>query len=246
DARLADEMPAEEADWLRQRAPGWTVGGLIGLITELSNALARTKDAQQFQIQTELALLAACETAAERHEDALEQEGPGGAKAPREAPRTDAAAERSSEAGLREARPSAPSIEAPPEQAPVPSTLAVASAPAETPDLGTIQARWPDVVDYVTQRKRMLGVMMSSTQPLGLEEGGQRLVVGFGTDFNLKRAEQFGNRQAIEEGVRHVYGRSYRLRCTLGASGEGTALLDDPVISYAVRTFGGEPRRVES
>src|SRR5919199_163043 len=61
DARLADEMPAEEAEWLRERAPGWTTGALISLIKELSESLARTRDAQQFQVQTELALLAACD-----------------------------------------------------------------------------------------------------------------------------------------------------------------------------------------
>src|SRR5919202_6672996 len=61
DGRLAEEMPAEEAEWLRERAPGWTTGALIGLIKELSESLARTRDAQQFQVQTELALLAACE-----------------------------------------------------------------------------------------------------------------------------------------------------------------------------------------
>ena len=100
------------------------------------------------------------------------------------------------------------------------------------------------MVEHVTARKRMLGVLMSSAQPLGVEDGGERLVVAFGTDFNLKRAELAANRQAIEDGVRHVFGQPYRLRCTL-AAGSASALLDDPVISYAVRVFGGQPRRLD-
>src|SRR5207237_7179989 len=44
DARLSDELPADEVDWLRARAAGWSVGVLIRLVQELSNALARTRD----------------------------------------------------------------------------------------------------------------------------------------------------------------------------------------------------------
>jgi hypothetical protein len=134
----------------------------------------------------------------------------------------------------------------PPPTPPVEAAEAVelVPAPAEptvlTPE--ELQARWADVVEHVTARKRMLGVLMSSAQPLAIEENGERLVVGFGTSFNLKKAELAANRQAIEEGVRHVLGRHYRLRYTLT---EGR-LEDDPVISYAVQKFGGRPRRVGS
>ena len=124
----------------------------------------------------------------------------------------------------------------------------VAESPAKQPGLtaAEVQARWTDVVEHVTAKKRMLGVLMSSARPLGVEDGesGERLVIGFGSEFNLKRAELAANRQAIEEGVRHVFGRPYRLRYTL-ASGGASGLLDDPVISYAVRAFGGQPRRID-
>jgi DNA polymerase III subunit gamma/tau len=225
DGRLADEMPAEEADWLRERASGWTTGALISLIKELSESLARTRDAQQFQVQTEVALLAACDL-------------PGGVV--------------SAPTVTREAEPVPPSeptptppvepaeavdlVPAPPPPEPAPSPNQQHLTPEE------VQARWPDIVERVTARKRMLGVLMSSAQPLGIEENGERLVVGFGTSFNLKKAELAANRQAIEEGVRHVLGRHYRLRYTLA---EGR-LEDDPVISYAVQKFGGRPRRVGS
>jgi DNA polymerase III subunit gamma/tau len=241
DGRLADEMPAEEAEWLRERAPGWTTGALISLIKELSESLARTRDAQQFQVQTELALLAACDL-------------PGGV----------VAAPSASAVTVPPASPPPPPVANPPLVQPPPAApptppvepaeavdlvpaepMQPESAPAATPEPLTpeeLQARWPDVVERVTARKRMLGVLMSSAQPLAIEENGERLVVGFGTPFNLKKAELAANRQAIEEGVQHVLGRHYRLRYTLVAD----RLEDDPVISYAVQKFGGRPRRVAS
>jgi DNA polymerase-3 subunit gamma/tau len=261
DARLADEMPAEEADWLRERASGWTSGALIGLIQELSNALARTRDAQQFEVQVELALLAACElpggmaavssaggpTLVARDAPAvLEPPDAPAVLEPPDAPAAIAAAEAPTtlsapDAPTPLAAPDAPT--SPPLPEPIPRPSATAAL-----DLATIQARWPDVVEHVTARKRMLGVLLSSAQPLGVEapadQHGERLVVGLGTEFNLKRAELAANRQAIEDGVRHVFGQPYRLRCTL-AAGSASALLDDPVISYAVRVFGGQPRRLD-
>ena len=66
DARLTDELPADEVAWLRERAPAWSVGALMRLVQTLSEALARTRDAQQFQVQTEVALLTACDVEALR------------------------------------------------------------------------------------------------------------------------------------------------------------------------------------
>jgi DNA polymerase III gamma/tau subunit len=235
DGRLADEMPAEEAEWLRQRAPGWTTGALIGLIKELSESLARTRDAQQFQVQTELALLAACEL-------------PGGVGAP--------ATVTVSPAGAPPPVATPPRATPPPQAPPtpaaepaeavdlVPAPLPPEPAPGPNPEalsLEAIQARWPDVVEYVMAHRRILGIRHA--MPLALEDGehGQRLVLGFGNDVYLKRAEAARNREAIEAGVQAVLGRQYPLRYTLVADG----LDDDPVISYAVRAFGGQPRRLE-
>src|SRR5437870_5960947 len=61
DARLTDELPEDEVAWLRERAAAWSVGALMRLLQTLSEALARTRDAQQFQVQTEVALLEACD-----------------------------------------------------------------------------------------------------------------------------------------------------------------------------------------
>ena len=61
DVRLTDELPEDEVAWLTERAPAWSVGTLMRLLQTLSEALARTRDAQQFQVQTEVALLTACD-----------------------------------------------------------------------------------------------------------------------------------------------------------------------------------------
>src|SRR5262249_21582480 len=61
DARLTDELPAPEVPWLRERPPAWSIGTLMQLVQTLSDALARTRDAAQFQVQTEVALLTACD-----------------------------------------------------------------------------------------------------------------------------------------------------------------------------------------
>src|SRR2546430_13176687 len=61
DARLTDELPEDEVAWLRERAPAWSVGALMRLVQTLSESLARTRDAAQFQVQLEVAVLTACD-----------------------------------------------------------------------------------------------------------------------------------------------------------------------------------------
>ena len=70
-------------------------------------------------------------------------------------------------------------------------------------------------------------------------------MVAFSTEFNRKTAEKSTNRQLIETALERVYGATYRLRCTVGTDENGGgSLLEDPVINFAQRTFGGQPKRV--
>jgi DNA polymerase-3 subunit gamma/tau len=260
DGRLADEMPAEEADWLRERAPGWTTGALISLIKELSESLARTRDAQQFQVQTEVALLAACDLPGGVATPAMVAVPPASpasppppvaaptraAPPPPEAPPTPPA-EAAEAVDLVPAPtpPSAPvaTVEpVPAESAPPEPPEPAATAEPEPLSLQAIQARWSDVVEYVMGHRRILA--LRGATPLAVEdaEHGQRLVLGFGNEIYLKRADAAANRQAIQDGISHVLGRRYALRYTVVTG----RLEDDPVISYAVQKFGGRPRRVGS
>jgi hypothetical protein len=108
-----------------------------------------------------------------------------------------------------------------------------------------LRSRWPDVIDHVKNRNPILASLLGSAQPVIVEGQGSWLVVAFETDFNRKSAESRTNRQIIETAFEKVYGVVYRLRATVrnGADGE-SSLLDDPVINYAARTFGGEPKRL--
>src|SRR6266540_3099711 len=204
DTRLSDALPVGEVAWLSERAPKWSLGPLMRLLQCLSESLARTRDAQQFQVQCEVALLEACQV-----DTSLPISAPA---------------------------PIAPSPAPEPEPRAQP-------APAAEPSTEVIRSRWPDVVDHVRSRKPILGALLSSAQPVSIED--TVLTVAFGTDFNRKRAELAANRQAIEAGLQHALGREFRLKCTTAASSEGAPnLLEDPVINFAARTFGGEPRRL--
>lgn len=214
DARLTDELPADEVAWLRERAPAWSVGTLIRLVQTLSESLARTRDAQQFQIQAEVALLTACDVElASPREEQIEP--------PKPAP-------------TRPVTPPEPVISAASEPPAQPTSAMMSDA--------ALAARWPDVVEHVKQRNPLLASLLGRATPIKLE--GSVVVVAFQTDFNRKSAESTTNRRVIEEALQKALGHEVRLRGTLSTGSQN--LLDDPVINFAARTFGGEPRRLPS
>ena len=272
-ARLTDQLPADEVAWLQERAPAWSIGTLMQLVQTLSDALARTRDAAQFQVQTEVAVLAACDVesraAAPVSVPALAPSAPAPAAAP--LPRAEPSAPRlsvdtdsqsvssdprnvaSEASGRPRPAPAAPSVDTHPvgdvcvtrtevgEATVEPPTATAAPAPA--PASTGLAERWPDVIDQVRRRNGLLGSILGSATPLAIEDAV--LVVAFSTDFNRKTAEKTTNRQLIENAFERVYGAAYRLRATVSGEGDGnTSLLSDPVINFAQRTFGGEPRRV--
>jgi hypothetical protein len=121
----------------------------------------------------------------------------------------------------------------------------IAPGPADGGGAAELRARWPDVVDQVKSRNSLLGSSLGSAQPVGLD--GNVLSVAFGTEFNRKSAERTSNRQQIEAAFQRVYGSAYRLRAIVASETQpGLSLLDDPVINFAARTFGGQPKRVSS
>jgi DNA polymerase-3 subunit gamma/tau len=226
DARLTDELPEDEVAWLRERAPAWSVGALMRLVQTLSESLARTRDAAQFQVQLEVAVLTACDL------ESLPPLVSGH-------PVTTVAAPVETKIVPR-AEP--PNRVQPPQAAEESVTQEVQPAAPIAAD-ATLKSRWPDVIDQVKARNPILASLLGSAQPLGIEDN--LLVVAFGTDFNRKSAEKSTHRQLIETAFERVYGTAYRLRCTVDKHSDSTpSLLDDPVINYAARTFGGQPTRV--
>jgi hypothetical protein len=99
-------------------------------------------------------------------------------------------------------------------------------------------------VEHVKNRNSLFGATLGSAHPVGLNEN--IVTVSFATEFNRKSAEKSTNRQLIETAFERVFGSAYRLRCTVSSGTEAGVggLLDDPVINYATRTFGGQPKRV--
>ncbi len=255
DASLSSEFPAEEVAWLRSQASGWTVGALIALIQELTTALSRTRDAQQFQVQVELALLAVAQDGAVPKEPVPV---PGLVAAAPPAPRQQPVVAQPASMQAAPVRPETVEAEGVAETPiaveagadSIPANPAGSDEPVRLPaavgddgPLAVARLRWPDVVERVTAWKPLVGAAISTAQPLRVE--GQTLVVDFGTPFNRRRAESTPNRLAIEEAIKHAVGREYRLRGVVGSdAGAGPSLFDDPVINYAARTFGGEPRRL--
>jgi DNA polymerase-3 subunit gamma/tau len=210
------------------------------LVQTLSDALARTKDAQQFQIQTEVALLTACDL------DTSAVLSPPAAVPARTiaaptslafaAPRTltdgETTAPKDAEAVAAEHAPAvAPPVE--------PEAVAP-SPPAAPANNGALAAKWADVVDAVKERNPLLASNLSSAQPIAIEDSV--ITVAFSTEFNRKGAEKSTNRMVIETALKRVYGTELRLKAV--ANGESASLLDDPVINFAQRTFGGQPKRL--
>jgi hypothetical protein len=103
-----------------------------------------------------------------------------------------------------------------------------------------LRSRWLDVVDHVQRRNTLLAAMVRSAQPIAVEDSV--LTVAFSTEHNRKSAERSTSRQLIESAFERVYGSAYRLRAVVAA--DGANLLEDPVINFAQRTFGGQPKRV--
>jgi hypothetical protein len=137
----------------------------------------------------------------------------------------------------------------PPPQAAEPLSGAPEAAPAlvaEAPKLvgdDSLRSRWPDVIEHVKSRNPILASLLGSAQPLRLDD--KALVVAFASEFNRKSAESRTHRQLIETAFERVYGTAYVLRGTVGNGSDDTPnLLDDPVINFAQRTFGGQPQRV--
>jgi len=232
DARLTDELPADEVAWLRERASAWSIGVLMQLVQTLSDALARTRDAAQFQVQTEVAMLSACD---------VESLAPPPVRPTAELPPVHPTA-KPVEATLVTIVADEPIATVAVDGPEAPGVTVVVEEAVETASQGrSLGDRWPDVVEQIQRRNGLLASIVRSAHPLTLED--VVLTVAFSTEYNRKAADKSTNRQVIEAALERVYGAAYRLRAIVAAE-SGPSLLDDSVINFAQRTFGGQPKRV--
>jgi DNA polymerase III subunit gamma/tau len=98
-----------------------------------------------------------------------------------------------------------------PETAPDPPAAAFAGEP----ELQTVAACWPAVIDIVRKDNEMLAALLADARPVSLE--GHDVTIAFPSDmaFLKKKAEQDEYRRATAEALRSVVGASLALRYEL-------------------------------
>jgi DNA polymerase-3 subunit gamma/tau len=211
---------------------------VVRVLDLVSAALEATANGAQARIQLELVLLKAAapeidpSTSAllariERLEHALRGAGPASTVAP--APTVVPAPALASAptvpptpttaAGPTDgpASPVAPAVTAGPTDGPA-SPVAPAPPPAEGgtgPELASLVAAWPAVVDQVRQSNAMLAALLADARPVALAERDVTIAFPTGAAFLKRKAEQDDHRRAAAEALRSVTGAALALRYEL-------------------------------
>jgi DNA polymerase III subunit gamma/tau len=233
--QLLHEVPAElrvtpERDHrLDEQARSISAADVVRLLDLVSAALEATANGAQARIQLELVLVKAASpevdpsTAAllsriDRLESALRgrpEPAPGLQAAPSPAPQRSAPAPVQATAPLlaAEAPPSPPALE-----------------PTE-PQLETIVASWPTVIDLVRQENAMLSALLGDARPVALVDGTLTVAFPAGADFLKRKAEQDDYRRATADAFRAVTGNALTLRYELRDPDEEHVPVGAPALS---------------
>ncbi|MFZ0041984.1 MAG: hypothetical protein WAK93_11805, partial [Solirubrobacteraceae bacterium] len=131
----------------------------------------------------------------------------------------------------------------PPPPAPTPDDVE-ASAPA-APELETVSACWPAVVELVSKENQMLAYALADARPVSLHETA--LTIAFPTDkaFHKRKAEQDDYRRATAEALRSVVGSMLTLRYELREQAElpaagGDGLSQEELVKRLVEEFDAQ------
>ena len=204
---------------------------IVRLLDLVSASLEATANGAQPRIQLELVLIKATapevdpSTAAllariERLEAAL------AGKAPAPAPKPQAVDPSPA--------PSAPADAGPP-ATPQEPAAAPAAAPPKTdgkPELDTVAACWPAVIDVVRQENQMLAALLADARPVALHNQDVTVAFPSGKAFLKRKAEQDDYRRATAEALRAVVGTPLVLRYELRDEPEPTAEGEPSPISH--------------
>jgi DNA polymerase-3 subunit gamma/tau len=89
------------------------------------------------------------------------------------------------------------------------------AALGEAPELDTLVATWPAVVDMVRQSNAMLAALLADARPVALV--GQDVTIAFpsGAAFLKRKAEQDDHRRVTAEALRQLTGAGLALRYEL-------------------------------
>jgi DNA polymerase-3 subunit gamma/tau len=218
---------------------------IVRLLDLVSAALEATANGAQARIQLELVLIkatapevdpsaAALLARIERLEAALAGERPtparpsnGGDPAPRAAePEQVAPAPSASEPPPRSVSETPPTVSEPapapavstpppdPEPVAAPATEA-ARAAAGPPELETVAACWPAVIDLVRKDNQMLAALLADARPVALHDQDVTVAFPAGKAFLKRKAEQDDYRRATAEALRSITGSALVLRYEL-------------------------------
>jgi hypothetical protein len=104
----------------------------------------------------------------------------------------------------------------PPDPEPVaaPATEA-ARAAAGPPELETVAACWPAVIDLVRKDNQMLAALLADARPVALHDQDVTVAFPSGKAFLKRKAEQDDYRRATAEALRAVTGSALVLRYEL-------------------------------
>ncbi|MDQ6835174.1 MAG: DNA polymerase III subunit gamma/tau [Actinomycetota bacterium] len=80
------------------------------------------------------------------------------------------------------------------------------------PELGTLVASWPAVIELLGQENQLLASSLAAARPVSLTDRGLTLAFPTGREFYKRKAEQDENRRATAEALRSVVGAMLTLR----------------------------------
>jgi DNA polymerase-3 subunit gamma/tau len=195
---------------------------LLGLVSE---ALEATANGAQARIQLELVLVKAAAPEVDPSAAALlariERLERGGVtvRAEKVHPPSIDPAPASAPASAANATPPPPAEDPAPAlaDAPAPAPIAI---PDGAPELATVTACWPAVVDVVRQDNQLLGALLADARPVALAGDDVTLAFPASKAFSKRKAEQDDYRRVTADALRTVLGVSLALRYELCDPGE--------------------------
>ena len=206
-------VAADRLPDLKAQAEAVTVQALGRALSIFSQAAAASRGGWQPQLPLEMAFI---EAVAPPEQAAPTPTTPASA-APPTRPRP---------TGLRERQPPYATGDTP---APFPAELT-----AEV-----LERRWPDFIAALKSRSATLPGLLTC-RPAAVE--GDSVVLAFENEFLRGKVEEEKNKRVVEETLRELTGRPYRIRCVLAgqvASGPPSGSPDDdPVVRFAVEELG--------
>jgi len=242
-----------------QQLPGTDIVRLLDLVAA---ALEATTNGAQARIQLELVLIKATapevdpSTAAllariERLEAALGERGgvPATSPAPGPRPAPEPAVALAREPEPEPAAESVPSAPATPDP-PAPENQAAGPpkpvAPNGEPELETVAACWPAVLDVVRQENQMLAALLADARPVALRDRDVTVAFPAGKAFLKRKAEQDDYRRAAAEALRSVVGTPLVLRYELREeeelppADEASGLSQEELVKRLVEEFDAQ------